>query len=130
MLSADEHTNYSCPQITYRLLTFSNYLQTTYSFFQTSSRLPQFSKDYFHFKTTAIFRTLPDHSQFLNSSQNIPILRLQSTPRLLLFYSYSHPTTILQLIKTTPPPTLIILPDHSIFLNTSKLLKFPEQYSH
>ena len=32
VLSADENTDYSCPQITYRLLTFSNYLQTTYSF--------------------------------------------------------------------------------------------------
>ena len=28
LLSADEHTDYSYPQITYRLFTFSNYLQT------------------------------------------------------------------------------------------------------
>ena len=79
----------------YRLLTFSNYLQTTYSFSQTTSRLPQFSKDYFHFKTTPIFRTLPDHSQFLNYTQNIPIFILlttttQNTPNPLIFSDYSN----------------------------------------
>ena len=68
-------------------------LLTSYSFSQTTSRLPQFSKDYFHFKTTPIFRTLPDHSQFLNYSQNIPILPI---------HSYSQTTPILKLIKTTP----------------------------
>ena len=78
-----------------RLLTFSNYLQTTYNFPQTTSSLPQFSKDYFHFKTTPIFRTLPDHSQFLNYTQNIPIFILlttttQTTPNPLIFSDYSN----------------------------------------
>ena len=36
--------------------------------------------------------------QFLNYSQNIPILRLQTTPRLLPVYSYSQTITILKLI--------------------------------
>ena len=68
-----------------------------------------------------MFRTLPGNSQFLNYSQYIPILRLQTTPRLLPVYSYSQTTPILKLIKTLPfytTPTLIILPDHSNFQYT------------
>ena len=40
--------------------------------------------------------------QFLNYSQDIPILRLQTTPSLFPVYSYSQTITILKLIKTTP----------------------------
>ena len=111
-----------------RLLTDYSHSQTIYRLHTASLKLPP---DYLNSqKNISILRPLQysDHSQFLNYSQNIPILRLQTTttqttPNLLIFSdsSNSQVNQDYSLFNTTLTPIILrphnffILPDHLNF---------------